>query len=132
MEVDYAGVYNVSQMKLKGIKNDNGVLFANLTNEEIKSQLDIWVENGFPTVVEKLVSKSDNLFNGEFNTLTSLASENLISNSDLLIDSNSDGIPDGFTTQGTITVNSLVGGIWSVATDGGYKGIKYNLSLIHI
>ena len=61
-------------MKLKGVKkkNDGGVPFANLTNEEIKSQLDIWVENGFPTVVEKLVSKSDNLFN-VFNTLSSLA-----------------------------------------------------------
>ena len=58
-------LYNVSQMKHKGVKkkNDNGIPFANLTNEEIKSQLDIWVENGFPTVVEKLVSKSDNLFN---------------------------------------------------------------------
>jgi hypothetical protein len=44
--VDNLVAYNITEMKLKGIKNDNGVLFANLTNEEIKSQLDIWVENG--------------------------------------------------------------------------------------
>ena len=125
--IDNIKLFNISQMKLKGIKNDDGVPFANLTNEEIKSQLDIWVENGFPTVVEKLVSKSDNLFNAKFNTLSSLASENLISNSDLLIDSNSDGIPDGFTTQGTITVNSLINGIWSFSTTGGFRGIKYSI-----
>jgi hypothetical protein len=111
IEVDYIGAYNVSDMKLKGIKNDDGIPFANLTNEEIKSQLDIWVENGFPTVVEKLVSKSDNLFNAKFNTLSSLDSENLISNSDLLIDSNSDGIPDGFT-YGNATDISLT---WRIA-----------------
>ncbi|MFA5720037.1 MAG: hypothetical protein WC939_03150, partial [Acholeplasmataceae bacterium] len=110
MEVDYHISYNVSDMKRKGIKDDNGIPFANLTNEEIKSQLDIWVENGFPTVVEKLVSKSDNLFNGKFNTLSSLDSENLVVNGDLLIDSNSDGIPDGFSYTNA-TNETLSGGI---------------------
>jgi hypothetical protein len=110
IEVDYIGAYNVSDMKLKGIKNDNGIPFTNLTNEEIKSQLDIWVENGFSTVVSKLVSKSDNLFNAKFNTLSSLDSENLISNSDLLIDSDGDGVPDGFTYVDATDI-SLTNGI---------------------
>ena len=80
----------------QGVKNDNGIPFADLTNEEIKEQLDIWHEVDYPTHINKLISKSDNLFNGKFNTLTSLESENLISNSNLLLDSDSDNVPDGF------------------------------------
>ena len=30
----------------QGVKNDNGIPFADLTNEEIKEQLDIWHEVG--------------------------------------------------------------------------------------
>jgi len=128
IEVDYIGAYNISQMQRKGIKNDAGIPFAQLTNEEIKSQLDIWVENGFPTVVEKLVSKSDNLFNGKFNTLTSLESENLISNSDLLIDSNSDGIPDGFSYNSNTTDKTLVNGIAKFTATAAYSGLYKGLS----
>ena len=117
-------LYDIEEFKNKGIKNDNGVLFANLTNEEIKSQLDIWVENGFPTVVEKLVSKSDNLFNAKFNTLSSLDSEDLVTNSDLLLDDNSDSTPNGFELQGTATINSLSNGIWNLSSTGGFRGIK--------
>ena len=72
IEVDYIGAYNVSDMIKQGVKNDNGIPFADLTNEEIKEQLDIWHEVGYPTHINKLISKSDNYSMGKFNTLTSL------------------------------------------------------------
>lgn len=40
--------YNVSQMKLKGIKDDNGTPFTLLTDAQIKTQLDLWVQTRFP------------------------------------------------------------------------------------
>lgn len=123
---------DVDVLKAMGIKNDSGILFSALTPEEITEQLDIWEEQGYPTHINKLISKSDNLFNGNFNTLTSLASENLITNSDLLIDSNADNIPDGFTTQEMITVNSLIDGIWSFSTEGGFRGLRYTISNLPI
>ncbi|HOH94958.1 MAG TPA: hypothetical protein PK612_02215, partial [Bacilli bacterium] len=42
ISVDYIGAYNVSDMIRQGVKNDDGIPFADLTNEEIKDQLDIW------------------------------------------------------------------------------------------
>ena len=103
MEVDYHMTYNITDFKKAGVKNDDGVPFANLTNEEIKSQLDIWVENGFPTVVEKLVSKSDNLFNAKFNTISSLDSENIVVNPDF-----SDGTTGWIAEQSSISVSNGV------------------------
>lgn len=41
--VDYIGSYNVSTMKLNGVKSDNGIPFSELTNEQIKTQLDTWI-----------------------------------------------------------------------------------------
>jgi hypothetical protein len=38
--VDNLVVYNISEMKLKGVKDDNGTLFSRLTNDEIKDQMD--------------------------------------------------------------------------------------------
>ena len=55
---------------------------------------------------------------------------NLVANSDLLIDSNSDGIPDGFIFQGTPTASSLSNGIISITTVGGSRGLRYNYSFI--
>lgn len=46
--VDNIKVYNVSQMKLKGVKNDEGVPFTLLTNAQIKTQIDLWVQTRFP------------------------------------------------------------------------------------
>ncbi|HPJ86748.1 MAG TPA: hypothetical protein PLU55_01405, partial [Candidatus Pacearchaeota archaeon] len=37
IEIDYVMSYNITDFKKAGIKNDNGIPFANLTNEEIKS-----------------------------------------------------------------------------------------------
>ncbi|MDI9503784.1 MAG: hypothetical protein QM205_02435, partial [Bacillota bacterium] len=128
MEVDYHMAYNITDFKKAGVKNDAGIPFAQLTNEEIKEQLDIWFENGFPTVVEKLVSKSDNLFNAEFNTLSSLDSENLIPNSDLILDSNSDGIPDGFGYNSNTTDKTLVNGIAKFTATAAYSGLYKGLS----
>ena len=71
---------DVDVLKAMGIKNDSGVLFSALTPEEITDQLGIWEEQGYPTHINKLISKSDNLFNAKFNTLSSLDSENLVSN----------------------------------------------------
>jgi hypothetical protein len=48
IEVDCIGAFNVTDMKLKGIKNDEGVPFTLLTNEQIKTQLDLWVQTRFP------------------------------------------------------------------------------------
>jgi hypothetical protein len=127
IEVDYIGVYNVSDMISQGVKNDNGIPFADLTNEEIKEQLDIWHEVGYPTHINKLISKSDNLFNGKFNTLTSLASENLISNSDLLIDSNADNIPDGFQYYNATDI-SLTNGIAKFTATARYGFLQFVLS----
>ena len=52
--VDNLVAYNITEMKLKGVKDDNGTLFSRLTNDEIKDQMDIWVQNGFK---EKLWQK---------------------------------------------------------------------------
>ena len=52
--------------------------------------MDIWVENGWPTKVEKIISKSDNLFDAEFKPLTNLDSEAII------VDGT---IPAGLTTD---------------------------------
>ena len=46
-------------MIIHGVRNEHGIPFANLTNEEIKEQLDIWHEVGYPTHINKLISKSD-------------------------------------------------------------------------
>lgn len=48
ISVDYIGAYNASTMKLKGIKNDAGMPFNLLTNTQIKTQLDLWVQTRFP------------------------------------------------------------------------------------
>ena len=45
ISIDFMGAFNVSQLKLQGIKDDNGVLFANLTDDQIKSQLDRWIQS---------------------------------------------------------------------------------------
>lgn len=45
ISVDFIGAYNVTDMITKGVKNDNGILFNDLTNEEIKIQLDTWIVN---------------------------------------------------------------------------------------
>lgn len=114
-------------LKAMGIKNDSGVLFSELTPEEITEQLGIWAEQGYPTHINKLISKSDNLFNGKFNTLTSLESENLVANSDLLIDSNADNIPDGFEYSGA-TANSLVNGIAKFIATSQYGRLQFTLN----
>jgi hypothetical protein len=114
---------DVDVLKAMGIKNDSGVLFSALTPEEITEQLDIWHEVGYPTHINKLISKSDNLFNGKFNTLTSLESENLISNSDLLIDSNADNIPDGFEYTNATDI-SLTNGIAKFTATARYGHIR--------
>ena len=44
IEVDYIVVINILQMKLDGVKNDEGVSFTLLTDEQIKTQLDLWVQ----------------------------------------------------------------------------------------
>ena len=124
IEVDYMGAYNVSDMIRQGVKNDDGIPFANLTNEEIKEQLDIWHEVGYPTHINKLISKSDNLFNGKFNTLTSLESENLVSNSDLLVDDNNDGVPDGFYYNNATDI-SLTNGIAKFTATAQYGYLNY-------
>ena len=55
------------QMKLKGVKNDDGVLFSDLIDEEIKVQLDNWIQNGTlgkQTLREKFTEIEDNLISG--------------------------------------------------------------------
>ena len=51
IEVDYIGAYNITDFINKGVADDNGTLFSRLTNDEIKAQMDIWVQNGFPDSV---------------------------------------------------------------------------------
>ena len=48
IEIDYIGAINITEFKDKGVKDDNGTLFSRLTNDEIKDQMDLWVQNGFP------------------------------------------------------------------------------------
>ncbi|HPW96839.1 MAG TPA: hypothetical protein PK557_07750, partial [Paludibacteraceae bacterium] len=48
IEVDYIGAINITDFIKKGVADDNGTLFSRLTNNEIKAQMDIWVQNGFP------------------------------------------------------------------------------------
>lgn len=49
--VKNVGTFNVSQMKLKGVKADNGTPFTLLTNAQIKTQLDLWMATQFPLEV---------------------------------------------------------------------------------
>lgn len=114
VQVDYVKTYDVSDMISKGVKNDEGVLFSALTDEEICLQLDIWEEQGYPTHINKLISKNDNLFNGTFKTISSLASEILNDNFDMMVPraSPNQDIPFGFTST-TLTNRSLVNGIFT-------------------
>lgn len=65
ISVDYIGAYNVSTMINKGVKDDNGIPFSDLTNEEIKTQLDTWIsEHGDLSFT---ITK-DNTFDSWFNT----------------------------------------------------------------
>ena len=117
---------DVDVLKAMGIKNDSGILFSALTPEEITEQLDIWAEQGYPTHINKLISKSDNLFNGKFNKLTSLASENLMPNADLMIVNPTDATkPLGYAYSPTLTNVSLVNGVWTGT------GATENQSLYH-
>ena len=43
IEIDYIGAYNVSEMITNGVKSDNGTLFSDMSNADIKTQLDTWV-----------------------------------------------------------------------------------------
>lgn len=65
IEVDYIGAFNVSQMMLNGVKDNNGVLFTDLSNEEIRLQLDKWISD---TDGSQLVLKIDNTYDKWFNT----------------------------------------------------------------
>ena len=60
----------------------------------------------------------------EFCGFFTFSHENLISNSDLLIDSNSDGVPDGFTCY-KATANSLVNGIVNFTATAQYGRLDY-------
>lgn len=56
----------------------------------------------------------------------------LVANSDLLIPkaSPNENQPDGFGLQGTPLNISLVNGIWSYETNGGFVGVKYSYNFI--
>ena len=56
--------------------------------------------------------------------LNHLASENLVANGDLLIDSNSDGVPDGFYYSGNTTDKTLVNGIAKFTATARYGCIR--------
>ena len=51
VQIDFLYVFNVSTMKLKGVKDDNGTPFTLLTNTQIKTQLDLWMATQFPLEV---------------------------------------------------------------------------------
>ena len=53
---------------------------------------------------------------------------NLVVNGDLLIDSNSDGIPDGFAYSGNTTNKTLVNGIAKFTATSIYGRLQYRLS----
>lgn len=112
-------------MKEMNIKNDNGIPFTELSDAEIQQQIDLWVEQGFPSKVEKLISKNDNLFNGQFNILSSLECEYINDNSSLLIDADNNNVPDGFGNNcgGTKT---LVNGVWTLTATAAWQGLDFN------
>jgi len=65
--IDNIYLYNVSQMKINGVKNDDGIAFADLTNEQIKSQLDIWItEHGDLSFTITKDNTHDSWFNSGF------------------------------------------------------------------
>jgi hypothetical protein len=56
---------------------------------------------------------------------------NVVSNSDLRTDTDTDNIPDGFALQGNPTINSLVGGVWNLSSTGGFRGVKTSTALLN-
>ena len=46
VEVDYRMAYNITDLKT-GVVNDSGIILS-FNNDEIKDQMDIWTEVGFP------------------------------------------------------------------------------------
>lgn len=72
MEVDYVGVYNVSQMKLKGIKNDDGVPFSDMSDADIKTQLDKWIQREVSgtTKVKPSIANSHSISNSIIGVVT--------------------------------------------------------------
>lgn len=89
MEVDFAGAFNVSQMKLKGVKDDNGTPFTLLTNAQIKTQLDLWVSKG--------IIPNDNLLSVNMNKRVRSVSSDTLTTSDLYLQANTKGysLPNG-------------------------------------
>jgi len=116
----------------QGVKNDSGVLFSELSDAEIEEQLAIWLVQGYPTHINKIISKSDNLFDSEFYPLTDLESENLIPNSDLLLDANANGIPDGFSLSVATTNKVLANGEMSFTTNATYQSFAVSPSPISV
>jgi hypothetical protein len=72
IEVDYVGAFNVSDMKLNGVKNDAGIPFTLLTNEQIKTQLDKWVQRGVSgtTKVKPSIANIHNISNSTIGVVT--------------------------------------------------------------
>jgi lysophospholipase L1-like esterase len=128
-DLDNIFLFNITEMISKGVKNDAGILFSELSDAEIKEQMDIWVTNGFPTVINKIISKSDNLFDSEFHDLTDLESENLIPNSDLLIPkaSPNENQPLGFTYNNATDI-TLSNGIAKFTATSLYGQLFKNFS----
>lgn len=72
IEVDYIGAYNISDMILNGVKDDNGVLFSDLTNEEIRVQLDKWIQRGVSgtTKVQPAIANNSTISNNTIGVVT--------------------------------------------------------------
>ena len=67
IDIFYLSILDISKMKLKGVKNDNGVPFTLLSVEQIKTQLDYWInEYGSLDFVITKDNTSDQWFNTGF------------------------------------------------------------------
>lgn len=68
----------------------------------------------------------------EFCGFFTLSAYNLVANSDLLIDSNSNGIPDGFSLSASTTNKVLANGEMSFTTNAAFQSFAMNPSLTSV
>ena len=82
-------LFNVSTMKLKGVRSDDGVPFTLLTDEQIRTQLDLWISKG--------IIPNDNLLSVNMNKRVRSVSSDTLTTSDLYLQANAKGysLPNG-------------------------------------